>query len=298
MTVRAPVEPGVQSPRREVPAHIVKPEYVDKPKPQPFTGSHVKDDATIERMRKAGRLAADALVEVGKHIEPGVTTDHLDKVAHEYLCDHGAYPSTLGYRGFPKSCCTSVNEVICHGIPDSTVLEDGDIVNVDITGYLDGVHGDNNATFLVGNVSEEAKLLVERTYAATMRAIKAVAPGREINVIGRVIESYAKRFDYGVVRDFTGHGIGESFHSGLYVLHYDNPSQKMVMEPGMTFTIEPMINLGTYEHDMWDDGWTAVTQDRKLSAQFEHMLVVTETGAEVLTMPSSGPSAGTPEKFQ
>ncbi|ADD41119.1 type I methionyl aminopeptidase [Stackebrandtia nassauensis] len=298
MTVRAALKPGVQTPRREVPAHIVKPEYVGKPKPQPFTGSHVKDADTIERMRIAGRLAADSLVEVGKQIKPGVTTDELDKFVHEYLCDHGAYPSTLGYKGFWKSCCTSLNEVICHGIPDSTVVEDGDIVNVDITAYINGVHGDNNATFLVGDVDEEVRTLVERTYEATMRGIKAVAPGREINVIGRVIEAYAKRFDYGVVRDFTGHGIGESFHSGLHILHYDNPKQKTIMEPGMTFTIEPMINLGTYRHDMWADGWTAVTKDRKWSAQFEHMIVVTETGHEILTMPTSGPSAGTPEKYR
>lgn len=298
MTVRAALKPGVQTPRRRVPEHIVRPEYVGKAKPEPFTGSHVKDPETIERMRRAGRLAADSLVEVGKHVAPGVTTDELDRVAHEYLCDHGAYPSTLGYKGFWKSCCTSVNEVICHGIPDSTVLEDGDVVNVDITGYLDGVHGDNNATFLVGDVSEEARLLVERAYAATMRGIKAVAPGREINVIGRVIEAYAKRFGYGVVRDFTGHGIGESFHSGLHVLHYDNPRHTTVIEPGMTFTVEPMINLGTYDHDMWEDGWTAVTKDRKWSAQFEHTLLVTESGVEILTMPSQGPSAGTPEKFR
>lgn len=297
MTVRAPLKPGVQTPRRQVPADIVRPEYVGKPAPQPFTGSHVKDSETIERIRRASRLAADSLVEAGKHVAPGVTTDFLDKVVHDYICDHGAYPSTLGYRGFWKSCCTSINEVICHGIPDSTVVEDGDIVNVDITAYLDGVHGDNNATFLAGEVSQDAQLLVERTYEATMRGIKAVAPGRELNVIGRVIESYAKRFGYGVVRDFTGHGIGESFHSGLHVLHYDSPKQKTVMEPGMTFTIEPMINMGTQQHDMWSDGWTAVTRDLKWTAQFEHTLVVTDTGHEILTMPTHGPSAGTPDKY-
>ncbi|HZE39628.1 MAG TPA: type I methionyl aminopeptidase [Stackebrandtia sp.] len=298
MTVRAALKPGVQSPRREVPAHIVRPEYVGKPKPQPFTGSHVKDAETIERIRAASRLAADALVEAQRAAAPGVTTDEVDRVVHEYICDHGAYPSTLGYKGFWKSCCTSLNEVICHGIPDSTVIADGDILNVDITAYLDGVHGDNNATFLIGDVDEEARLLVERTYAATMRGIKAVAPGREINVIGRVIESYAKRFGYGVVRDFTGHGIGESFHSGLHVLHYDNPSQKTILEPGMTFTIEPMINQGTFAHDMWADGWTATTKDLRWSAQFEHTLVVTDTGYEILTMPTEGPSAGTPQKYR
>ena len=298
MTVRAALKPGVPTPRREVPASIVRPEYVGRPAPKPYAGTHVQTPETIERMRVAGRLAADALVEVGRHAVPGVTTDELDRVAHEYLCDHGAYPSTLGYKGFWKSCCTSLNEVICHGIPDTTVVEDGDIVNVDITAYLDGVHGDNNATFLVGEVSEEARLLVERTYEATMRGIKAVAPGRQINIVGRVIESYAKRFGYGVVRDFTGHGIGEAFHSGLHVLHYDNPTVTTVMEPGMTFTIEPMINLGTHDHDMWADGWTAVTKDRKWSAQFEHTIMVTETGYEILTLPTEGPSAGTPEKYR
>ena len=154
---------------------------------------------------------------------PGVTTDEIDRVVHEFLFDHGAYPSTLGYKGFPKSCCTSLNEVICHGIPDTTVIEDGDIVNIDVTAFIGGVHGDTNATFLAGDVDEEARLLVERTREATMRAIKAVRPGRELNVVGRVIESYAKRFGYGVVRDFTGHGIGRSFHGGLVVLHYDDP---------------------------------------------------------------------------
>lgn len=237
-------------------------------------------------MRRAGRLAADALVEVGRQIRPGVTTDELDRVGHEYLCDHGAYPSTLGYRGYPKSLCSSLNEVICHGIPDSTVLEDGDICNIDITAFLGGVHGDTNATFLVGEVSEEAALLVERTREATRRAIAAVAPGRPINVIGRVIESYARRFGYGVVRDFTGHGIGTAFHSGLVIPHYDDPRADRLLEVGMTFTIEPMITLGTIDFDMWEDGWTATTKDRRWTAQFEHTLVVTESGSEILTLPS------------
>ncbi len=162
-------------------------------------------------MRVAGRIAARAMAEAAKIISPGVTTDEIDRVAHEYMCDHGAYPSTLGYRGFPKSLCTSLNEVICHGIPDSTVLRDGDIINLDVTAYIGGVHGDNNATYLVGDVDEESRLLVERTRESLDRAIKAVKPGRQINIIGRVIESYAKRFGYGVVRDFTGHGINSSF---------------------------------------------------------------------------------------
>lgn len=286
MTVtREPLVPGVQSPRRSVPTHIARPEYVDRPAPERFVGSEIKDPETIERMRVAGRLAGQALAEVGRAIAPGVSTDELDRIGHEFLLDHGAYPSTLGYRGFPKSLCTSLNEVICHGIPDSTVLVEGDICNVDITAFIGGVHGDTNATFLVGDVSEEARLLVERTHEATMRAIKAVAPGRPINVIGRVIESYAKRFDYGVVRDFTGHGIGTAFHSGLVIPHYDDARYDTIMEPGMTFTIEPMITLGTYDYEIWEDGWTVVTRDRRLTAQFEHTILVTETGSDILTLP-------------
>jgi methionyl aminopeptidase len=271
--------------RREVPAHIPRPEYVDKPAPARFTGSEVKDADTIARMRVAGRLAAQARELVGSHVEPGVTTDELDRIGHEFLCDHGAYPSTLGYRGFPKSLCSSVNEVVCHGIPDSRRIEDGDIVNIDITAFLDGVHGDTNATFLAGDVDEESRLLVERTKEAMERGIRAVKPGRRINVIGRVIESYAKRFGYGVVREFTGHGIGSAFHSGLVIPHYDETFYDDVIEVGMTFTIEPMLNLGTHEWEMWDDNWTVVTKDGQRSAQFEHTLLVTPDGAEVLTNP-------------
>ena len=277
--------PGVLSPVLPVPETIDRPEYVGRPRPARYTGPEVKDADTIERMRVAGRVAAQALAEVGRHVAPGVTTDALDRVGHEFLCDHGAYPSTLGYKGFPKSLCTSVNEVICHGIPDTTVLADGDIVNIDITAYLGGVHGDTDATFLVGEVDQESRQLVERTHEAMMRAIKAVAPGRPISVIGRVIESYARRFGYGVVRDFTGHGIGTSFHSGLVIPHYDDPSYDTVLSAGMTFTIEPMLNLGTADWDMWDDGWTVVTRDRKRSAQFEHTILVTEDGSEILTLP-------------
>ena len=285
------VVPGRVSPQRSVPAYIPRPEYVGRSTPARVPGSDVKDADTIDRMRLAGKLAAQAMAEVASHIAPGVTTDELDRVGHEFLCDHGAYPSTLGYPGtgrgpaFPKSLCTSVNEVICHGIPDSTVLQDGDIVNIDITAYLDGVHGDTDATYLVGEVDEESRRLVERTQEALHRGISVVAPGRAINVIGRVIESFARRFGYGVVREFTGHGIGTAFHSGLAIPHYDDPSATTLMESGMTFTIEPMINLGTHEWDMWEDGWTVVTRDRRRSAQFEHTVLVTDAGAEILTLP-------------
>jgi methionyl aminopeptidase len=273
----------VTSQLRDVPLSIPRPEYVGKDGPARYTGPEAKDGDTVARMRVAGRLAAQARDLVGSHVEPGVTTDELDRIGHEFLCDHGAYPSTLGYRGFPKSLCSSVNEVVCHGIPGNQVVEDGDIVNIDITAYLDGVHGDTNATFLAGDVDEESRLLVERTKEALDRGITAVRPGRRINVIGRVIEAYAARFGYGVVREFTGHGIGTAFHSGLIVPHYDDPAHDDLIEVGMTFTIEPMLNLGTHEWDMWDDGWTVVTKDRRRSAQFEHTLLVTPTGAEVLT---------------
>ena len=285
LTFMSLLQQGTLSPRRQVPAGIERPEYVGKPSPAPYTGPEVKDPETIKRMRVAGQIAAQALAEVGRNVIPGVTTDELDKVGHEFLLDHGAYPSTLGYKGFPKSLCTSLNEVICHGIPDSTVVREGDIINIDITAFIGGVHGDTNATFLVGDVDEASRLLVERTYEATMRAIKAVAPGRSLNVVGRVIESYARRFGYGVVRDFTGHGIGTSFHSGLVVPHYDDPDLSLILEAGMTFTIEPMLTLGSIEYDIWDDDWTVVTKDRKRTAQFEHTLLVTETGSEILTLP-------------
>ena len=278
--------PGRLGVRRTVPASIPRPEYVGRPGPERWTGSNVLEPEMIERVRLASRIAAQALEEVGRHVEPGVTTDALDAIGHEFLVDHAAYPSTLGYRGFPKSLCTSLNEVICHGIPDSTVVEDGDIVNIDITSFFGGVHGDTNATFLAGDVDEESRLLVERTREALARGIKAVQPGREINVIGRVIERYAARFGYGVVRDYTGHGVGPAFHTGLVIPHYDAaPGYDTLIEPGMVFTIEPMLNLGTPDWSMWDDGWTVVTADGRRSAQFEHTLLVTDTGAEILTLP-------------
>ncbi|HET6921275.1 MAG TPA: type I methionyl aminopeptidase [Jiangellaceae bacterium] len=282
---------GAVSPMRDVAAQIPRPGYVGRRRADRDGAAEIKDADTIDRMRIAGRLAAQAMAEVARHIEPGVTTDELDRIGHEYLCDHGAYPSTLGYPGsgrgpaFPKSMCTSVNEVICHGIPDSTVLANGDIVNIDITAYVKGVHGDTDATYLVGAVDEESRLLVERTREAMLRGVRAVAPGRPLNAIGRVIESYARRFGYGVVRDFTGHGIGTAFHSGLVVPHYDDPTATTVLEPGMTFTIEPMLNLGTPEWWMWDDGWTVVTRDGRRSAQFEHTVLVTDAGVEILTLP-------------
>jgi methionyl aminopeptidase len=285
-TVSGSLTPGVVSKALSVPSNIVKPEYVGKKAPAEWTGGHVKTAEQIEKIRTAGNLAAQAIELAGSSIQVGMSTNELDVIVHDFLISNGAYPSTLGYRGFPKSCCTSVNEIICHGIPDDLEIQDGDIVNIDVTAYLDGFHGDSNQTFKVGNVSEEVSLLVDRTKESLERAIASVIPGRPINVIGRTIESYAKRFGYGVVRDFTGHGIGEAFHSGLVIPHYDAaPLYSNTMEVGMVFTIEPMLTLGTHEWDMWPDGWTVATKDKSITAQFEHTLVVTESGAQILTLP-------------
>jgi methionyl aminopeptidase len=275
---------GTISPRMQVPLTVQRPEYVWKTAPTTFQGSHVKTPEQIEKIRAAGKIASQAIELAGSLAKPGVTTDYLDKIVHQYLLDNDAYPSTLGYRNFPKSCCTSVNEVICHGIPDDTVLEDGDIINIDVTAYLEGFHGDSNQTFEVGQVSAEVHDLVERTRESLNRGLGAVAPGRQVNVIGRAIESFAKRHGYGVVRDFTGHGIGEAFHSGLIIPHYDTDLYSDDMQVGMVFTIEPMLTLGTHLWDMWPDQWTVTTRDKSISAQFEHTLVVTDSGYEVLTL--------------
>ncbi|MGA1099982.1 MAG: type I methionyl aminopeptidase, partial [Candidatus Nanopelagicales bacterium] len=234
------LKPGTISKKLIVPASIPRPEYVGKKGPKNYLGSHVQPAEIIEKMRAAGKLAASAVAHTASFIKPGITTDELDKIAHEFICDHGAYPSALDYRGFPKSICTSLNEVICHGIPDSTICQEGDIINLDITVFLNGVHGDTNATFPVGEIDQASQDLIDRTQESLNRAIAAVAPGRPINVIGRVIESYAKRFNLGVVRDFTGHGIHTAFHSGLVIPHYDDPNADLLMQEGMTFTIEPM----------------------------------------------------------
>jgi methionyl aminopeptidase len=277
---------GKLSPTRAVPSGIVRPEYVGKAAPAKFTGSDVKTADQVAKIRAAGRIAAQAIQLVGEACKPGVTTDELDRIGHEFVISQNAYPSTLGYRGFPKSLCSSINEVICHGIPDDTVLQDGDIINIDITAFKDGFHGDSNVTFLVGDVKPEVKLLVERTHEAMMRGINAALPGRSVNIIGRAIETYAKRFNYGVVRDFTGHGVGEAFHSGLVIPHYDAaPLFDDQIKVGMVFTIEPMLTLGTHEWDMWEDEWTVITRDRSITAQFEHTIVITDDGPEILTLP-------------
>jgi methionyl aminopeptidase len=277
------VRPGRISPMRPVPEHIPRPPYAESGRSVRVAESPVQSPDVIARMRVAGLAAAEVLAETAAAIRPGVTTDELDAICHQACIDRGGYPSPLNYNGFPKSLCTSVNEVICHGIPDDRALVDGDIVNLDVTIYLDGVHGDTNATYLVGEADAESRRLVQVTRECLDLGIAAVAPGRPLNEVGRAIQTHAEAAGFGVVRAFVGHGIGEQFHTDLHVPHYYEPRLPTVIEEGMTFTIEPMITAGGWEYDLWDDGWTAVTRDRRRTAQFEHTLVVTAQGADVLT---------------
>jgi len=257
---------------------------VDKPAPTRSTDPWVQPPEIIEAMRVASKLAAQALQEGGKAVAPGVTTDHVDAVVHEFLCDHDGVPVDAGLPQLPQVVLHLAERGDLPRHPDSTVIEDGDIVNIDVTAFIGGVHGDTNATFLAGE-SARSPAAGRAHPRGDHAGDQGGAAGRQLNVVGRVIEAYANRFGYGVVRDFTGHGIGRSFHSGLVVLHYDEPSVTTELEPGMTFTIEPMINLGAIEYDIWPDNWTVTTKDRKWTAQFEHTIVVTDSGAEILTLP-------------
>jgi methionyl aminopeptidase len=278
------VAKGRVGPTRTVPPHIQRPDYALTGRPGDKAVDEILTGDRLERMRRACRAAAQVLKLTGQAVRPGVTTDEIDALAHAEYLRLGGYPSTLNYHGFPKSLCTSVNEVICHGIPDDRPLEDGDIVNLDITIFLEGMHGDCSATFLVGEVDEASRRLVRVTHECMMLGIAAARPGQPVNDIGRAIEAHAKKHGYGVVRAYCGHGIGEKFHTSLQVPHYFEPSANRRLAPGMTFTIEPMITVGTWEHRTWDDGWTAVTADGERTAQFEHTVVLTETGAEILTL--------------
>lgn len=283
------IRPGRQTPRRPVPDHIEVPEYARINEVCKRPESPVKPPDVLERMRRTCVAAADTLVEVGRHVAPGITTDELDAICHELAIAAGAYPSPLGYGGpgnpFPKSVCTSVNEVICHGIPDDRQLRDGDIVNLDITLFREGVHGDTNATFIVGRTDPQSMRLIDVTRGCLRRAVEAIRPGEPLRVIGRAIQDHAEANGFSVVRDFIGHGVGEQFHTTPEVPHYDAGTM-LRLEPGMVFTVEPMIATGSWRVRMWDDGWTAVTEDRKRTAQFEHTLLVTEDGCEILTVPT------------
>jgi methionyl aminopeptidase len=283
---------GAVSPMLPVPSHIERPPYADTGAVTRWAEPHVKTPELIEAMREAGRLTAEVLELAGAAVRPGMTTDEIDVVVHRLCVERDAYPSPLNYHGYPKSVCTSVNEVICHGIPDSRVLQDGDIVNLDVTLFKHGVHGDSNATYAVGDIDPASAQLIEVTRECMWRGIEAVRPGRPLSDIGRAIEDHARKFRYGVVRAFIGHGIGQQFHSDLQILHYYDERSSMIMRPGMTFTIEPMITLGTWKHAMWDDDWTAVTADGRRTAQFEHTVVVTDDGVDVLTLGRPGQANG------
>ena len=283
-----PVRAGLVGPLRTVPSGIARPDYALTGVPASRGERAIRTESEIAAMRVAGRVAAEALVEVGRHVRPGITTDELDRIGHEAMVAAGAYPSTLNYRGYPKSLCTSVNEVICHGIPDSRKLADGDIVNVDVTAFIEGVHGDTSCTFLVGDVDERSAHLVEDTRQAMHAGISVVCPGARVYEIGRAIESVAVPRGHSVVREFIGHGIGDEFHTSLQIPHYYDPRNDTVLLPGMTFTVEPMVNLGSHKLEMWEDNWTVVTRDLQRSAQFEHTVLVTEDGHELLTVPADG----------
>jgi methionyl aminopeptidase len=279
------IRPGRISPPRTVPPEIPRPPYADGPVTR-WAEPRVKSSDIIARMRRACRAAAEILAEAGAAVVPGVTTDEIDALVHEITIAKGGYPSPLNYGNsnpYPKSVCTSVNEVICHGIPDDRALVEGDIVNLDVTIYLEGVHGDCNATFGVGQIDDESRRLIDVTRECLDHAIEQVGPGRPFNAIGKAIEDHAHANRFGVVRDFVGHGIGEQFHTDLQIPHYYEPRLTTVMETGMTFTIEPMITIGDWRARLWDDGWTAVTADGSRTAQFEHTVLVTDEGVDVLT---------------
>jgi methionyl aminopeptidase len=246
-------------------------------KPEDFAG-----------MRRAGKLAAETLDMITAHVRPGISTGEIDKLCHDYMVERGAIPATLGYRGYTKSSCTSVNHVVCHGIPGDRVLVDGDIINIDVTVILDGWHGDSSRMYVAGEASTKAKLLMDVTYEAMMKGIAAIRPGATLGDIGHAIQVHVEKHRFSVVRDFCGHGIGRHFHEPPNVLHFGRPGEGPKLKPGMFFTVEPMVNAGRPEVKILDDGWTAVTRDRSLSAQFEHMVAVTDTGVEIFTLSPAG----------
>lgn len=252
-------------------------------------GVELHDQADFDSMRKAGRLAAETLDMITEHVQPGITTEELDKLCHDYITKNGAIPAPLNYKGFPKSICTSINHVVCHGIPGPKKLGAGDIINIDVTVILDGWYGDTSRMYIAGGKgSVKAEKLINVTYDSMMAGIEAVKPGATLGDVGHAIQQVAEAERFGVVRDFCGHGIGSVFHAAPSVLHFGEPGTGIVLEPGMFFTIEPMINAGTWETKTLGDGWTAITKDRSLSAQFEHTLAVTDDGFEIFTLSPKG----------
>lgn len=286
-----PVQQGLVGPPRMVPASVPRPPYAASGEPGPSVSDVARTADEIAAMRRAGTAAAEVLMIAGSLVAPGVTTDSIDARVHQECIDRNGYPSPLNYRGFPKSVCTSINEVICHGIPDSRQLRDGDIVNIDVTIFLDGVHGDTSCTFMVGDVDDVSHMLVVETYNSLYKAIDTVSDGAAFNAIGRAIEDHARKFGLGVVRDFIGHGVGTEFHSNLQIPHYYHPRLTRKMATDMSFTIEPMLTLGAIDCVFWDDDWTAVTTDGRRTAQFEHTMIVTDDGVELMTVTDSGECA-------
>ena len=289
MLERTPVIIGAVSPRRAVPDSIVRPPYVSGGRIGPGA-AQIHDPESLAALREACRIAAEVLIEAAAAVAPGVTTDHIDAVAHAAYIARGAYPSTLGYRGFPKSICTSVNEVICHGIPDDRPLQAGDIVNIDVTAYRSGMHGDTSATVLVGDVEASTAKLVETTRLATLMGIAAIAPGRPLRAIAEAIVPYVDQFGYDIITEYGGHGIGRVFHASPHVNHTIEPRDRALLKPWMSITVEPMITSGVPTFHQGHDGWTEFADDGLPSAQFEHTVVVTDSGVEILTLTSDGRS--------
>ncbi len=289
-----PIRLGTVSPMREVPAGIVRPHYVDdRPAPRDRT-PQVHTPESLGRMRHAGMVAAEVLRATCAAVAPGVTSEQLDEVAHETYLAHGAYPSTLGYKGYPKSVCVSVNEVICHGVPDDRPLQEGDIVNVDVTAFIDGMHGDTSATVGVGTVSDAAQGLIDSTRTATLAGIAAIRAGRPLHVIGAAVEEVAGDRGYGIVAEYGGHGIAEIFHAAPHVNHTYSRRDDAELLAGTTLTVEPMLTTGRGRFTTADDDWTEILDDPMPSAQFEHTVLVTDDGAEILTRCADGTSAVDP----
>lgn len=288
------VHPAPTGPRRPPPRGVAAPDYAARGVPRARRVPEVRTPDEIAALRRACRHAAELLVLLAGLVAPGVTTGELDDAAYRECERRGVYPSTLNYHGYEKSICTSVNEVICHGIPDSRQLQSGDTLNIDVTVFCDGVHGDCSATVLVGDVNPVARRLVRGALRCLDAGVAAVRPGAPVSEVGRAIQGVADELGYAVVRQFVGHGIGPLFHTGLQVPHHYSPEQTQPMQPGMVFTIEPMINAGTFRAAVLDDGWTAITADRSRSAQFEHTVLVTDGGAEVLTANRLAPVSRAP----